>query len=90
MGKISLKDGYFDEPKTKKLLWKLLWGACGVSLLAEMFLHRHSHFSEHGIDGKFGFFAGLAFVACLVCVLIAKLVGGFLKVKEDYYRHDLS
>lgn len=45
---------WFDRPKSRRLLWKLLWGACIVTILLEIPLiiagKRHSHF-EHAAQG---------------------------------------
>ena len=77
---------WFDRPGSRKLLWRLLWGACAVSVLAELVFvfgdHRHGHF---GIDGWFGFYAALGFVGCAVLILVAKGVGFALKRPETYY-----
>ena len=75
----------FDRPATRKLLWKLLWGACGLSVLLELFVHRHPHFEA---DAFFGFYAILGFVSCTAMILLAKALGVFLKVDEDYYDED--
>ncbi len=43
---------WFDRPKSRRFLWKLLWGACIVTVLLEIPLilahKRHSHFEKHG------------------------------------------
>jgi len=75
----------FDKPETRKWLWRLLWGVCGLSVLLELFAHRHSHFP---VDGLFGFYALLGFIACIAMILLAKGLGNFLKVREDYYEDD--
>lgn len=42
---------WFDRPKSRRFLWKLLYGACIVSVLLEIPLilshKRHSHFESH-------------------------------------------
>jgi hypothetical protein len=87
--KIGIGEGYFDRPEVKKRLWLLLWGACILSVAVELFLHRHGHFGEHSIDSIFGFYAILGFLACLLCILVAKFLGEFLKVNPDYYDDEL-
>lgn len=81
----GIGQGYFDRPETKKRLWVLLWGFCIVSVIAEFLLHRHSYFSEDGIDGWFGFYAALGFASCLGLILLSKLLGLFLKKDPGYY-----
>ena len=74
--------GFFDRPLVQKVLWGILWSVCVVSVVLEFFVHRESHFGDHGIDATFSFYALLGFIACLVCILVAKFMGLFLKVKE--------
>jgi len=78
----DFKLGYFDQPKTKKMLWGALWGVCVVSVVLQLFTHTESHFEQ--VD-FFGFNALLGFTACSVCILVAKGLGLFLKKSEDYY-----
>ena len=83
--KVGIGEGYFDQPNVKRKLWILLWSVCAISVFLELFLHRHGHFGEHSIDSYFGFYAILGFVACALCIAVAKVLGLFLKVKPDYY-----
>ena len=80
---------YFYQERTKKRLWIVLWAFCIVSVVLEFFIHkRHSHFAESGLqsmDGIFGFYAMMGFVGCFILIIIAKLLGVFLKTKGDYY-----
>ncbi|HDZ89245.1 MAG: hypothetical protein JRJ09_11105 [Deltaproteobacteria bacterium] len=73
---------YFDKPKNIRRLWFMLYVACGLTVIPDLFTTRHAHF---WIDAFFGFYALLGFVACTVLILFSKLVGLILKVKEDYY-----
>lgn len=85
MQETKINGGYFDQPGTRKLLWRILWGACIVSVILELFIQRPSHFP---IDDFFGFYAVLGFTACVACILVAKALGLFLKKKVDYYDAD--
>jgi len=78
---------WFDHPKNRKILWILLWGVCLLSVVAEIFVHRHKLFDA---EYFFGFYALLGFTACLVAILLAKGLGLLLKVREDYYDDDQS
>ena len=78
---------YFYRIETKRKLWVLMWSVCILSIVLEFFIHRKSHFGDHGIDGMFGFYAIIGFFGCVSMIIIAKFLGIFLKVKEDYY-HD--
>ncbi len=73
---------WFDHPSSRRLLWWLLWILCGLSIIAEFFIHRHPHFS---IDGFFGFYAVIGFVGCAIMILAAKGLGIWLKRKDNYY-----
>ena len=52
-----------------------------VVLIWESRIERDLHFP---LDG-FGFYAWFGFVACLVMVLVALLIGFVLKRRDDYY-----
>jgi len=73
---------WFDHDKNRKLLWKLLWGTCALTVFAELFVDVHPHF---GFDDFFGFSAILGFGSCAVLIILAKLLGYVLKVREDFY-----
>ena len=81
--------GYFDKPKTKSFLWKLLLGACILFVVLEFFIERHGHFGDHSIDSYFGFFGILGFLACLICILVGKALSSVLKAKESFYDRDI-
>jgi len=82
MGNVGIGEGYFDKPETKKRLWRLLWGFCALTVFLELFIHREHHFPQ---EDFFGFYAVLGFLACMACILVAKGLGVFLKVRTDYY-----
>jgi hypothetical protein len=71
-----------ERPATIRLLWLLLYAVCALTVLAELFVERHPHFS---VDGVFGFYALLGFIACALLIVAAKGFGWLLKRKEDYY-----
>jgi len=93
---------WFDRPENRKLLWRVLYLLCGLSLLFELTVDSHGHFGTEnlfallrldfswreghfGWDGYFGAYALLGFLACTAAILLAKLLGRVLKVKEDHY-----
>ena len=48
--------GWFDRDSSKKLLWRIMWGICIVSVVAEVVYHfavehRHPHFGFDGFPG---------------------------------------
>lgn len=85
MAKLKKEFAWFDRPSSRRLLWRLLWGACGLTVIAELFVHRHPYF---GIDGIFGFYALLGFGGCTVMIILAKALGMLVKRSENYYNDD--
>ncbi|EMG36538.1 hypothetical protein PCS_02550 [Desulfocurvibacter africanus PCS] len=73
---------FFDKPQNRRLLWILLWVTCGLTVILELVAHPEHHF---GFADIFGFNALLGFVACAILIVVAKLLGFFLKKPEDYY-----
>ena len=76
------KKYFLERPGIIKKLWMLLYVICGLTVVPDFFTHRESHF---GFESFFGFYALLGFVSCAVLILVAKALGWFLKVDEDYY-----
>jgi hypothetical protein len=73
---------FFDKPASLRRLWIMLYAFCGLTLVPDFFAHRAPH---PGVDPFFGFYGLLGFFSCAVLILFSKLVGHFLKKKEDYY-----
>ncbi len=67
---------------TIRKCWLLLYLVLGLTLLAELFIPNKGHF---GIDGSFGFSAWFGFLACLLMVVFARLLGYLIKRSDDYY-----
>jgi hypothetical protein len=63
-------------------LWIALIAILALSLLAEVVWPRSGHF---GFDGWFAFGAWFGFAACVILILGSKLLGVFLKRRDDYY-----
>ena len=72
----------FDDPRNVKRVIHSLYAVCALSLVAEIFVDRHS---ERWWEGLFGFYSLYGFVACVLLVLIAKELRKVLMRKEDYY-----
>lgn len=66
------------------VLWLVLSVALLFSLAAEMFVPEHEVI--YGVEGKKFFFAGYGFISCFAIIIFSKIVGVFLKRKENYYR----
>lgn len=62
--------------------WLVFIVALGLTLVAESFMHSHSYF---GADGKRAFYAWYGFSACVLMILLSKLLGFVLKRSKGYY-----
>ncbi|MDP6563846.1 MAG: hypothetical protein QF578_03390 [Alphaproteobacteria bacterium] len=76
---------WLERPRTIAWLWRIGWAVLALLVLAEFSYHPHPYFT---VDGWFGFHAGFGFLACVAMVLLAKLLGVYLKRDEDYYHRD--
>ncbi len=70
------------RPRTIRLLWVGFAVVLALTVVAGLFVHQHVYF---GIEDSFGFFAWYGFVTCVAMVVLAKLLGIFLKRPDDYY-----
>jgi len=80
--KNASKAHVFDNPKNVRRVIYALYAACGLSIVAEFFVHRHV---DHPLEVIFGFYAIYGSVACVLLVLIAKELRKVLMRGEDYY-----
>lgn len=77
-------DHWLTRVSTIRLLWIVGIVVLAATVLADLFVKHYAHF---GIDGTFGFGAWFGFGACVALVLLAKLLGMFLKRPDTYYDH---
>ena len=75
---------FFDKPKNIRFLKILFYISLGLIVIADFFITRkHIHFPWENIPGVYALF-GL--VACILIVILAKILGyQWLMRKEDYY-----
>lgn len=75
-----------NEPQLRPGLVRTLRIAFGVALaaavLAGLLVEKHPYF---GIEGTFGFFAWYGFAACVILLLLARLLGMLLERPETFY-----
>jgi len=76
------KSHVFDNPRNVKRAIYSLFAVCGISFVAEFFVHRHV---DHPWEVLFNFYSFYGFVACVVLVLLAKEMRKILMRREDYY-----
>lgn len=76
-------DAWLARPSTLRLLWWVFAAVLALSVAAQWIFKVKGYF---GADGWFGFGAVYGFLACLAMVLVAKVLGWWLKRPADYYR----
>jgi hypothetical protein len=74
---------WFDHPKNIRRLRTGFYIVLALLVLPDFFLHKHTLFLP--VEAWPGFYALFGFVACVAIILISKLFGFALKVREDYY-----
>ncbi len=72
----------FDDPKTVQRGLRVFYALCIVLAGADFIIHRHSVMDWEKLPG---FYALYGFVACVVLVLLAKVMRVVLMRREDYY-----
>ena len=77
-----VKKHLFDSSRNVKLAVIGLFIACGISVIAEFFVHRHF---DHPWETLFNFYSIYGFVVCVMLVLIAKMLRFIIMRKENYY-----
>ena len=71
----------------KKLLWRLYFVCFAVSLILDfVWLYTHTFHYHFAFQYWPQFFALLGLFGCMLLILIAKGMGIFIVVDEDYYR----
>jgi hypothetical protein len=73
------------RPQTIRRLWVGYGSVLVLTVLPDLFLHRHAEF---GLDGGFGFYAWYGFLTCIGMILFAKVLGMGLKRPETHYDAD--
>jgi hypothetical protein len=79
------QDHWLVRPATIRRLIIFSIIVLALTVVPDFFLPSYDHF---GIDGTTGFYAWYGFITCAAMVFVAKLLGLFLKRKDDYYQHD--
>jgi len=77
---------WFDHPQNIKRLKVGFYIVLGLLVVPDFFMHKHTLFSA--VEAWPGFYAVFGFVACVIIILVSKLFGFALKVREDYYDHE--
>jgi len=75
-------DHWLVRPTTIRKLWIVFSIILALTVLGQFFIKIKGYF---GIDGWFGFGAVYGLLACVLMVVVAKILGVVLKRQEDYY-----
>ena len=75
-------DHWLVRPSTIRILWWVFGGILAATVIAQVFVHVHGHFT---VDEWIGFNAIYGFLTCVAMVVFAKLLGFVLKRPVDYY-----
>lgn len=76
---------FLDKPGNVDRLLRVFYVICGLLFMADFIVHRHI---SHDWEQLPAFYAFYGFVACVLLVLIAKLLRRLLMREEDYYDVD--
>lgn len=80
-----MRPHWLDEPRNVRLLWRGFLAVLAATVLVELAVALHPHFS---VESLFGFHALYGFLACLAMIVVAKGLGLLLKRPDDYYGGD--
>jgi len=76
------KQHWLVRPDSIRKLWWIFLAVLALTVVAQAFIEVHDYF---GADGLFGFSAAYGFLSCVVMVLVAKILGWWLKRPYGYY-----
>jgi hypothetical protein len=80
--KPSRMNRWLDRKENVARVYRGVWIACALLLLAEPLVHKHAEF---GFDAWFGFYGWYGFLCCVGLVLAAKVLRRLVKRPEDFY-----
>ena len=70
------------QPQTIGGLWLMFFVILALTIIAELLVHPDGYFV---VDETFAFHAWYGFGSCVAMIVIAKILGIFLKRKDIYY-----
>ena len=79
---MSKESDFFDRPATIKWILRIFYGLCIALVALDFVVHRHIYVWFETLPT---FYALYGFVACVVLVLLAKIMRVLLMRDEDYY-----
>lgn len=82
MSELDQKKHLFDNPRNVERLLKGFYAICILLVIADFIIHRHTTMVWEKIPA---FYAIYGFTACVVLVIVAKLMRKVVMRKENYY-----
>lgn len=77
-----MEQHWLVRPATIRLLWRILFAVLALTLAAQFAFPVEAHF---GLDGSFAFNAWYGFAVCAAMIVLANLLGRWLKRGDTYY-----
>ena len=77
--------GVWDKKGSVQLLLRVLYAICGVLVVLDLFVHRHT---EHPWEGMVEFYPLYGFVGIVILVIAAKGLRRLVMRAEDFYDAD--
>jgi hypothetical protein len=75
----------FDNPRNVKIVLYSLYVSCGILLLLDFVVHRHT---THHWEELLGFYSIYGFLGCTAIVIGSKWLRAVVERDEDYYTRD--
>lgn len=75
---------WLDKPANVDKLIRALYIACGLTIVADIFVHRHGHF---WFENLFAFHAVFGFASYVFLIFVAKKLRKLNGRAENYYDH---
>lgn len=76
------KKHLFDNPRNVERLLRVFYATCILLVVVDFFVHRHIVMAWEKLPA---FYALYGFVACVLLVVLAKLMRKVVMRKEEYY-----
>ena len=75
----------FDKPRNVRVVLYALYISCGILLLLDFVVHRHT---QHHWEELLGFYSIYGFIGCSAIVIGSKWLRGMVERDEDFYTRD--
>tara|TARA_Y100001935_G_scaffold223408_1_gene198833 strand:- start:69742 stop:70008 length:267 start_codon:yes stop_codon:yes gene_type:complete len=76
-------DHWLVKKTTIRKLWLIFFIILSIAILSNFFVIQYNNF---GIDSTFGFYSWYGFFACVILVLVAKILGYLIKRPDNFYK----